>query len=87
MFKVAQKLLTEVDRIGKLLDRDFRITKTGLQQAIDAVIAAEITRHKLNVRSLDTRLVDWPALIDRSISRAPPFEEGIAGYPPPKSRR
>jgi PIN domain len=76
MLQVALKLLTQVDKVGKLLGKDFGITKRNLEQGIDSVIADEVKRHNLKIRKLDTRLVDWSALIERSTSRDPPFEAG-----------
>jgi hypothetical protein len=76
MALAASKLLVQVDKVSKLLDRDFGITRTGLEQAIDGVIAREIEQLRLVLLKLDTSAVDWDALINRATRRDPPFEEG-----------
>jgi hypothetical protein len=76
MLEVALKLVVQVEKVGKLLGRNFEITKHGLEQAVDSVIADDVKRYGLNLRKLNTDLVDWNALIDRAASRHPPFEAG-----------
>jgi PIN domain len=74
MLQVALKLVTHADKVGRLLGKDFGITKRDLEHGIDAVIAQDVKRHNLKIRKLDAKLIDWPALIERSTSRDPPFE-------------
>lgn len=76
MMLVAQKLEMQANRVGKLLGKDFGITKRGLEKGIDSVIDQEVKRHSLEVRHLDVSSVDWVSLIKQSTTRTPPFEEG-----------
>jgi hypothetical protein len=76
MLQVALRLLTQVEKVGKLLGKDFGITNRSLEHGVDMVIFQEVKRHNLRIRKLDVELVDWPALIERSTSRDPPFEAG-----------
>lgn len=76
MLQVALKLATQAERVGKLLGKDFGITKQSLERSIDTVIAHEVKRHDLKIQRLDTALVDWAAIIRRSVSREAPFEDG-----------
>ena len=76
MRKVAEKLVPPSKRVGKLLGKDFRITLEGLEEGIDAVIANEIKHHDLTLFPVDTTKVNWARLIDMSVNRKPPFEDG-----------
>jgi hypothetical protein len=76
MLQVALKLVVHANKVGKLLGKDFGITKNGLEQGIDSVIAEQVRRHNLTISPLDATLVDWAALIKRSTSRDAPFDEG-----------
>ena len=76
MLLVAQKLESQANKVGKLLGKDFGITKKGLEQGIESVIEQEIKKHKLEIRNLDVSSVDWVSLIKSATTRTPPFEEG-----------
>ena len=76
MLQVADALVAPAKKVGRLLGQDFGITPARLEQGVQSVIADEVKRHKLTHINLNTHKVDWKALIDRSLSRKPPFEKG-----------
>jgi hypothetical protein len=76
MLQIAEGLISSAQKVGRLLGKDFGITKAALEQGINSVIADEVTQHALIHLKLDTGSVDWGALISRSLSRVPPFEAG-----------
>ena len=76
MLQVARSLLTQTQRVEKLLGKSLGIQKGDIEQGVDSAIANQVKQHKLIIRQLDTNRVDWSALIERSTTREPPFEHG-----------
>jgi len=76
MAQVAMRLVGPAKKVGQLLGKDFGITQKGLEEGIDSVIDGEVRRHRLVRRELDPNLVDWNRIIERAVSRLPPFEAG-----------
>ena len=72
----AQRFIPQLAKVENLLGYSFGISKETLDERVEAAIAREIQRHKLQVRKLDVSKVDWEDLISRSVQRLPPFDPG-----------
>ena len=70
----ANKLLPHIEKVEKLLGHNLAITPEILKGGVDGVIQRELEKHSLNVLELDTQSVGWPELIQRAVTRQPPFD-------------
>lgn len=76
MQKVACELLPPVEKVERLLGHGLAITKEILMQKIDQTIAAQLSALGASALDVNTADVNWAVLIQRALSRQPPFDDG-----------
>jgi hypothetical protein len=74
MAEKAERFLSEVAKVEKLLGKNFGVTRDALQARIDEIISDQVKAHRLEEIGLDTANVNWEDIIKRSVNRVPPFE-------------
>ena len=74
MLAEAKKLLPNMQKLEKLLGHGFGIGADTLNLHVEEAIENSIKTYKFQTIDLDTEAVDWRDLIERSVSRKPPFE-------------
>lgn len=75
MLGKAIELLSPLEKMEKLLGHSFGIGKDSLEMYVDKAIEKSIKDCGFLVHDLEIDKVDWKSIIERSISRRPPFEQ------------
>ena len=76
MLVKAEALMPSISRMEALLGVNWGVTKENLSRHIDEVAEKQIKSLGIEVRKLNTKLVDWNELIHKSAYKLPPFEPG-----------
>ena len=76
MLAKAREFLPTVHQLERLLGHNLNITEEILDLRVDDAINSQIENLNLSVVELDTQQVEWPAAIERSLKRNPPFDPG-----------
>ncbi|WP_445357309.1 PIN domain-containing protein [Microbulbifer sp. ANSA002] len=76
MLKQARDLLPSMQKMENLLGHKFGIGEDTLSFHVNKAIDASIQELNLQTSDIDVDNIDWHELIDRSINRVPPFEDG-----------
>lgn len=74
MIQAARDILPSIEALEKLLGHSLGINDEILEDRIDSKIKKAIKDLQIDIVDLDHQDVDWPAIIDRSARRRPPFE-------------
>lgn len=72
----AYDLLPNLQKLERLLNHNLAITPDILDSRVDAAIDENLRRLKIKNVDLDTKKVDWGAIINRAVCRKPPFQPG-----------
>ncbi len=72
----AYEFLPTIDRIERLLGHNLNITEDILATRVNEAIEKQLGEQKISILEIDTTVIDWKALIDRSVNRHPPFKTG-----------
>ncbi len=76
MAKKAKGLLGSLRKIEQLVGVNFNVNEVNLSDCVNKNVDSQIQKLGLSVLSLDVRKVDWEKLIEHSVLRLPPFENG-----------
>lgn len=72
----AFDFLPSIGKLEKLLGHNLNITEDILVHRVDEAIKLQLTELGISSLPIDTSVIDWQALIKRSVYRHPPFEPG-----------
>jgi hypothetical protein len=72
----AFELLPSIAKLEKLLGHNLNITEEILVHRVDEAIQRQLAELGISSLTIDTSVIDWNALIKRSVYRHPPFEPG-----------
>lgn len=72
----ATELLPPLAKLERVLGHQLGINAEVVRDRIASTIRRELEKHRVNVATLDTAKVPWPAVIDAAIKRRPPFQNG-----------
>ena len=72
----AFEFLPSIGKLEKLLGHNLNITKDILVNRVDGAIKRQLAELGISSLPIDTSVIDWHALIKRSVNRHPPFESG-----------
>ena len=75
--KQVATLQSSVAKLERVLRCPFALKDEDIEQCITASINNQLEEHRLQVCSSDHSRIDWAALIDRAVSRQPPFDPEI----------
>ena len=76
MLSKAELLLPSIGKMEALLGVNWGVTKENLSRYIDETAEKQIKSLGIEVRPLNTKLVDWEQLVHKSAYKLPPFESG-----------
>ena len=74
MFEAAQELMPKLAEFEKLLGHGLGFNDEIIADRIASKIDRAIEDLDIKICELDCSDIDWPALVDRSVRRKPPFE-------------
>ena len=74
MLGKANELLPNMQKLEKLLGHKFGVGMDTLELHVDKAVSNSIDKHKLQKIGINQSDIDWNNLIERSITRRPPFE-------------
>jgi len=72
----AFEFLPSIGKLEKLLGHNLNITEDILVHRVDEAIKRQLAELGISSLPIDTSVIDWHALIKRSVNRHPPFEPG-----------
>lgn len=72
----AFDFLPSIVKLEKLLGHNLNITEDILVHRVDEAIKRQLAELGISSLPIDTSVIDWHALIKRSVNRHPPFEPG-----------
>jgi hypothetical protein len=76
MIEKARELLPNLQKMERLLGHTFGVGGDTLEIHVENTIKNEIKNHNIQIAKLDIGKVDWDAIIEKSVTRVPPFERG-----------
>lgn len=75
MVKKGNALLISIQKLETLLGHNLNITEEIIKDRVEGVIKNQMKSNSLSEIKLNTDMVDWPILINKSLERVPPFED------------
>ncbi|WP_343990298.1 PIN domain-containing protein [Kangiella japonica] len=75
MIKKAKDLLPSLTKLERLLGHKFAVGEDTLELHVDKAIEKGVSEHRFSVVDVNTKIIDWGEIINRSVSRMPPFED------------
>jgi hypothetical protein len=76
MLERGKGLLIPLGKLEALLGHNLAMSADILSLRVDEAISRQIKAHNLEELALTTDQVDWPQIIDRAVTKRPPFSTG-----------
>lgn len=76
MQKAGENLLPNLEKMERLLSHNLGINSEILKERIDSVIKKQVLEYGINVHQLDLNKINWADIVENSVSRIAPFEDG-----------
>lgn len=76
MNKKGKEFLPSILKLEKLLGHNLNITEEIILLRVNETIKKQIDKYFINEIKIDPSKIDWHLLINKSVNRLPPFEDG-----------
>lgn len=72
----ATELLPSLNKLERVMGHQLGINGEVIRDRISSTIQRELSKHKVNVATLDATKVPWDSVIEAAVKRKPPFQLG-----------